>query len=116
MEAEMTDNELLLTEIKRIRETLGHHGDKLETLTEAFSKMAVQNEQIVNLQVQTNALWKKLDEMTGTNGVISKIRNHQAGCPKEEMHRTFKWMWAALGVHSVILVFIIGVLLKLSVA
>jgi hypothetical protein len=61
----MSDNELLLNEMKSIRKTLDNHGAKLEALAEAFSKMAVQNEQIVYLQTQTSALWKKMDEMTG---------------------------------------------------
>jgi hypothetical protein len=110
----MTESEsgLVLQEMRHIRDTLNNHGAKLETLAEAFTKMAVQNEQIVNLQVQTNALWKKMDELTGTGGAVTQIRDHQAHCPKEEMHRTFKWMWGAIGTHTIIFILIIGALIK----
>ena len=107
-----SENDLLLNEMKSIRKTLDSHGNKLETMADAFSKMAVQNEQIVNLQSQTSALWKKMDGMTGNNGSITQIRDHQAKCPKAEMHRTFRWMWGAIGTHTVIFTLIIGALIK----
>jgi hypothetical protein len=108
----MSESEILLNEMKQIRKTLENHGAKLEALAEAFSKMAVQNEQIVHLQTQTGTLWRKLDELTGHSGVVTKIRDHQAHCPKDEMHRTFRWMWGAIGFHGVILIGIIAAMIK----
>jgi hypothetical protein len=110
--SESSENQILLNEMRSIRKTLDNHGDKLESLAEAFSKMAVQNEQIVYLQTQTSALWKKMDDITGHRGVVTQIRDHQAHCPKEEMHRTFRWMWGAIGTHTIIFILIIGALIK----
>lgn len=110
----MTELDVILSRLDNMQEEQKRQGETLKDLTTAFSKMAVQHEQITSLQGQNSAIWRKLDDLLGPNGTITKIRDHQAHCPKEEMHRTFKWMWAALGVYSTILLFIIGALIKVA--
>ena len=108
----MSDIEMIISELKGIKETQTEQRDQLRELSHAMSKLAVQSEQITNLQIQNTSLWDKYDSLVGPNGVINHIRDHQAHCPENEMHRTFRWMWKIFIVQSGLIVMIIGCLIK----
>ena len=104
----MTDLDVVLQKLEHVIDTQKTQGDDIKELSKGFSILATQNEQITNLQTQTATLWKKYDSLTGPESQIEKIREHQKGCPKDEMHRTFQWLWKVIGVHSVILTALCG--------
>lgn len=104
----MTDLDVVLNELKTIKDTQKSQGADIKELTKGFSILATQSEQITNLQTQTGVLWRKYDSLTGPESIQEKIREHQKGCPKEEMHRTFNWMWKVISAHSVILTALCG--------
>ena len=110
----MTDLDIVLTEVQQIKKTLDTHGGALEKLADATNKMSVQNEQITSLQGQTNALWRKVDELLSPKGIITEITRHQSNCPKEEMQRTFTWVWRAITLQSGIIAILIGAVLKIA--
>jgi len=76
----MTDVETRLDKIE----------SKLDSIAETLKVVAVQHEQIANLQGQVSALWTKYDSICGPEGTISVVRNHQASCPRAQM----KYLWA----------------------
>ena len=96
----MSELDVVIEKLNTIEAVQIEHGSSLKTLSNAFAKMAVQNEQITSMQGQLNSLWRKNDKLTSPDGTISKIKDHQAHCPKEEMHRTFKWVWGVISIHS----------------
>jgi len=108
----MSDIEMIISELKGIKETQTEQRDQLKELSHAMSKLAVQSEQITNLQIQNTALYDKYDSLAGPDGIVTRLRDHQAHCPKEEMHRTFRWMWKIFIVQFGIIVMIIGCLIK----
>jgi len=67
-----------------------------------------------NLNTQTTALWRKYDSLTGPDSIQEKIREHQKGCPRDEMHRTFGWVWKVIGFHSVLILALIGWVISIS--
>ena len=103
----MTDLDVVLSKLENIEKTQKTQGADIKELSKGFSILAAQSEQITNLQTQTATLWRKYDSLTGPDSIIEKIREHQKGCPKEEMHRTFRWMWGAIGVQSTVILGII---------
>lgn len=99
----MTDLDVVLQKLEHVIDTQKAQGSDIKELSKGFSILATQSEQITNLQTQTATLWRKYDDLTGPDSVQEHIREHQRGCPREEMHRTFNWVWKILGAHSVIL-------------
>ena len=104
----MTDLDVVLQKLTTIEEIQKTQGGDIRELSKGFNVLAVQSEQITNLQTQTTSLWTKYDNLTGPGSSIEGIREHQKHCPKDEMHRTFDWIWKVLGVHSGLIVMLIG--------
>lgn len=110
----MTDLDVIVSKLHSIEESQRDQGEDIKELSKSFSVLAAQSEQINNIQMQVSALWNKYDSLTGADSVMEKLREHQKGCPKEEVHRTFNWMWSAIGVHSIILMGIITALISMA--
>jgi hypothetical protein len=110
----MTDLDVVIAKLENIEKTQEMQGSDIKELSKGFSILATQNEQITNLQNQTAILWQKYDNITGPGSVQEKIREHQKGCPKDEMTRTFEWMWKVIGLNSVLLLALIGWFIGLS--
>jgi len=99
----------LVQELKGVAATQKIQGTDIKELTKAFSSMSVHNEQLRSTQSQVTALWEKFDQSCGPDGVISKIRDHQAHCPKEELD-VFKVdivekhnrIWSTIGLLAII--------------
>jgi len=71
----MTDIEQIISELKDIKVSQREQQTDIKELSKAFGKLAVQNEQITNLQIQQAGLWERLD----------KVKDYQAGCPREQI-------------------------------
>ena len=99
----MSENQRL----DNIEVLLKSHGDKLDRIGTALGQIAVQNEQITNLQCQIRALNDKYNRLTDPNdGSITVIKQHQASCPRKQM----KFLWAGTTAQIVL---VIGFLWKL---
>ena len=108
----MPELAVVLEKLNNIESVQIEKGSSLKTLSDAVVKMAVQNEQITSIQGQLNSLWRKNDELTKPEGTIANIKEHQARCPEKEMHRTFKWVWGVISIHSGLLMGLFYFLLK----
>lgn len=104
----MTDLDVVLSKLQNIEDTQKTQGADIKELSKGFSILATQSEQITNLQSQTTSLWRKYDSITGPDSILERIREHQKGCPKDEMHRTFAWIFKVIGVHSAVLTALCG--------
>lgn len=76
----MTDSQ-----INAILDKLDRQDSRLDNIEGMISNMKVQDEKILNIQTQLSALWKKYDMAFSTDGIVAKITNHQASCPKDEV-------------------------------
>jgi len=88
----------------------------VKELSKGFSILAAQSEQLTYLNSQTEALWRKYDGLIGPESVIEKLREHQKGCPRDEMHQTFSWVWKVISLHSLLIISLIGWILHISEA
>jgi uncharacterized coiled-coil protein SlyX len=110
----MTDLDVVLQKLENIELTQAAQGQDIKELSKGFTVLAVQSEQLTNLNTQTTALWRKYDSLTGPDSIQEKIREHQKGCPRDEMHRTFGWVWKVIGFHSVLILALIGWVISIS--
>jgi len=105
----MTDNDVLLEKIENLSNKVGAQSADIADIKETISLIAVQSTRIDNLYGDVAELKRIRDECSKE---MASIQKFQAGCPKEEHQRIFIWMWGALGLHSTVLLFIIGLMLK----
>lgn len=79
---------------------------RLDRIEIAITKLSVQEEKILNIQVQQSALWKKYDEaFSPKDGVVTKIANHQASCPRDEIKKIDLRLWglyAGVGILAIV--------------
>ena len=83
-----------MEQIQLVLEKLDEQGRRLQQIEAAVVQIAVQDEKIINIQQQLSTLWEKYDKFHGPEGVVTKIRNHQASCPRGQM----KMIWSAIVV------------------
>ncbi len=95
---------------KLILKKLDDQAERLQKIEKAISIIAVQDQKILNLQAQLSALWKKYDNAFSPDGVISKIKQFQAGCPRDNIDKTFKrqdvmikFQWLVIGLLATII-------------
>jgi len=62
---------------------------KLDDIQKTLQKLAVQDEQIQQLQRDQGVLWSKVNELISPKGVLASVQNHQAGCPRHQL----KYLW-----------------------
>jgi butyrate kinase len=65
--------------------SLDRQAEKLDSIQSTLQKIAVQDEQIREIQAQQQALWRKLDALAGSDGVIPRIQQYQASCPRKQI-------------------------------
>ena len=104
----MTELDVVLQKLLSIEDTQKAQSADIKDLSRGFTILAAQSEQISSLQGQTSALWRKIDAITGPGSHLERVREHQKHCPKDEMHRTFAWIFKILGAHSFVLMGIGG--------
>ena len=68
---------------------LGRIEQRLDDISEKLSSMKVQDEKILHIEGRINTLWGCWDRLVGQDGTISKMRDHQASCPRGQI----KWLW-----------------------
>jgi len=82
-----------LTENSEILKRLDEHGAALTQIQRTLNILAVQDEQISQIQEQIIEIFEKYDELANPkDGAIYTIRQFQASCPRAQ----FKWIWMAI--------------------
>ena len=83
-----------MPDIAAVLKKLDKQDDRLERIETTIGTIATQSVQIITLQAQTDALWKKYDDAFSMTGPVAAIQNHQASCPRLQISR----MWWAVGI------------------
>lgn len=86
-----------------ILQKLDQQSERLSSIENAVSKIAVQEEKIEAIREQVTGLWRKYDYAFGPDGIISRIKNHQAACPRDEVKSALARQWAAIGIIATIM-------------
>lgn len=70
--------------------------NRLDDIVTQLSSMKVQDEKILHLEGRVNTLegrvntlWGCWDRLVGQEGTLSRMRDHQASCPRGQI----KWLW-----------------------
>ena len=62
---------------------------RLEDIADNLSVVKVQGEKILHIEERINTLWGCWDRLVGPDGTLSRMRDHQASCPRAQI----KWLW-----------------------
>ena len=68
----MADLEVVIAKIDAQSEMLKVQKKRINKIEEAIGSLVVQNNMIINIQSQLDALWKKFDAAFSPEGVITK--------------------------------------------
>lgn len=89
--------------IKRHLESLSKQqadqGKRLSSIESALKDMAVQANQITNIQQQVGSLWNKYDYAFSPDGIVQQIERRQSACPGKQVPR----LWWAVGILATLL-------------
>ena len=84
---------------------------KLDSIAEAITAIAVQDEKIIHLSSSVSKLWQKQDEQFGQEGIIATISRHQASCPRETVEKINARVWGlVLGLLIVAATAVVGLI------
>jgi len=76
--------------LARIETTLEEQTRDLKEVKAALLAVATQQEQIVHIQKSLTTLWSKYDRlMDPKDGILMRVVNYQATCPR----KTIRWLW-----------------------
>lgn len=89
---------------KLILEKLDVMARKVDKIETAVGLIAVQSERINNLQIQVQALWDKYDEACGPDGLVNKISNYQASCPRDSLKDSLTRQWIIISLLATIVI------------
>jgi hypothetical protein len=100
-----------MSDLENIIKKLDEQARKLDKIETAIVQMAVQDNEIKNMQIQITALWKKSDEIYKTDGPLNtllitqgQILERQTSCKVHSVSTQVKMMWAAiLGLAATII-------------
>lgn len=104
----MTDHDTLIAAIEAQKKILDKQTDDIEFIKTTISTIAVQEEKIITLKNQVNALGNKYDKAFAPDGVVMQVVNRQAGCPAPEMKRSINQLWTAVWTITTLLVMLIA--------
>lgn len=98
--------------LRAIEKKLDEHGEILNGIRETLETVAVQHEQIRQIDGQVKELWLKYDTLVRQpDGVIPVMASYQASCPRSQI----KWLWCVVVPQGLTLLGMgIGILVVLA--
>lgn len=93
----MTDHDSIFTILKQQERILASQTAQLSNIERSLVTMAVQGKEIMHLNGQIDALWKKYDTAFGPDGTVSKLQACAASCPRENVKTNLSMQWVAIG-------------------
>ena len=92
----MTDHDAILESQKYQEKILEKQSVQLENIEKSLVALAIQGKDIVHINGQIEAIWKKYDIAFGPDGTISKLQICVANCPKDELEKTLSRQWVVI--------------------
>lgn len=72
-------------DVQSINKRMDKFSAQMDSMQKTLEQIAVQNEQIRQLQDETSALRSKMDKLTANDGVITNMQQFQASCPRRHI-------------------------------
>jgi len=69
---------------------------RLHSMEKTLTAIGVQDERINNIDAKVTALWRKFDALSEPEGTLTRLVRYQAQCPKDNLEKQMKWMWASI--------------------
>lgn len=77
-----------------IEKELNSHGDALNKIQDALTKLAIRQEGISVVQKQVSDLIEKYNLLANPDGgMLVEIKRFQASCPRKSINTHIKWLW-----------------------
>ena len=92
----MTDHDAMFQAIKAQEKVLAKQSEQLSNIEKSLVTIAVQAKEISFLETRVDGLWKKYDQAFGHGGIIQKIQECAASCPRETMKANLTRQWVAI--------------------
>lgn len=92
-----SDPQMAEDELQALQKRMDKLSNQLDDVRDTLNKIAVQDEQIRQLQSETRALWAKFDRITNPDGSIEEIKKFQASCPRDHI-KAMWWIVIPMGV------------------
>ena len=92
----MTDHDAILESQKYQEKILEKQSVQLENIEKSLVALAIQGKDIVHINGQIEAIWKKYDIAFGPDGTISKLQICAANCPKDELEKSISRQWVVI--------------------
>ena len=71
---------------------------KIDGIEETIKIIAVQTERIDNNSRDISTLWAKHDDEFGPNGVVTRIKEWQLTCPREQIRVELRRQWSIIEI------------------
>lgn len=97
-----------MIDTEQIMQELSRQGDRLSNIETAIQSIAVQDNKIIHLQEQVHDLYRKSEVMNSPDGILAKVQNWQASCPRSQFPR----MWWAIGLIATLEVCVLTALFQ----
>lgn len=94
----MTDQSILFEKLEQQGRILEKQTQELSCIKQAIIDIKVQGTEIIHLNNQLSALWKKYDDAFGPEGTIAKLNAKAAACPEKEVKKALNQQWVAIGL------------------
>ena|GEM_PF-5040525 len=94
----MTDHNILFEKLEQQGRILEKQTEELSCIKQAIIDIKVQGTEIIHLNSQLNALWKKYDDAFGPEGTIAKLQAKASACPKDDIKNALSMQWAAIAL------------------
>ena len=88
----MTDLYAVKVQLQSLEKKLDQLVAKVDQITATTGVLDVHDQRLAEVESKVSALWSKWETIAGQDGVISRIRNQQASCPRAQL----RWVWIVL--------------------
>lgn len=92
----MTDHDSIYAVLQQQGRLLEEQSKKLCGIEKSLISLAVQEEKISHLRIRNDALWEKYDQAFGPNGIIKKLQDCAASCPRDHVKNNLSMQWMAI--------------------
>lgn len=94
----MTDHSILFEKLEQQEKILTKQTEELSCIKQALIDIKVQGKEIMHLNNQIDALWKKYDTAFGPEGTIARLKMQASACPKNDLRTQIKLQWGAMAL------------------
>lgn len=96
----MTEKEIniVVDKLKSLEKGQEKQSEELAEIRKALESVAVQKEQIIEIQKGLTQLWGKMNALLNPEGTISKMKEFQNSCPAKSIKDELRRQWTVIAL------------------